>query len=977
MLSLATQPFLLVTSRWEHERSRRPSFLLNFYLALTLLLDIAHARTFWLSATSAVGGAVFARVFTTSVAVKLLLCCVEAWGKGRWTSPDGKDHSPEESSSAFSIATCSWLWPLFLRGYRKTLALSDIFALDHSLSAQTTTPRLLEKLQHQRQAKRKNALLWALISAFPSIFALPIGPRAALVGLRYAQAFLLQALLHNLEQPATQQTRNSGYGLIGACALTYGGMVMSTAYYGYWNNRIPAVARSSLCAAIYQASTGMDVSKASEAASLTLMSTDVAHIETGLLQMHQLWGGLAEVALGSWLLYTKLGLAFLVPFGLIIFCTAVLGWTMSFIGHRQTIWMEKIEERVAVTASAISDMNKLRILGAVERVGDLIQKLRANEIHAGNQFRKLVLVSIVLSYMSMSLSPAIAFAATSRDFNTSTLFVSVSFIMLFSSPLLSLFQALPVFFAALASFQRIDLYLSHQPRKEFRTLQHGIEGKSSINCSDKDNGFQGQCSATVSFHSEKLDGSLPSLISESAFSLKNASFGWDEGKMILQNLNLILPKGKFSIVFGSVASGKSTLCHGLLGEVPFATGEVNVNLSGSAIGYCAQTASLPSGTIKENIVGFSPFSQNRYDSVIAAAILTPDISQLSMSQDTNIAELSGGQKQRVALARALYLETDTTLFDDALSGLDMNTEASIFHNIFGPAGLVRQRGATAVYFTSSARHLAFADNIVRLDKSGILVSHEDGELPLDGGKTVSPIEANITIKTGSRQEGSIGTPTDKTVMGSADTGGSQSDCNTAEDEARTTGDFTIYMFYLHNTTVLLSALVIACSIFTGFCTNFSNVWLSYWAQDSFDQQNSFYLGIFGALRSSELLGIGGASAALLIGVVTSTGTNLHSRAIRTVMQAPLSFFTNTDAGTVTTLFSQDITIVDGELPVSMLNALLVLFDLLGNFFVIAVASPFIIISYPVLAAILYLIQMFYLRTSRQLRLLDLEAKAPL
>jgi hypothetical protein len=95
------------------------------------------------------------------------------------------------------------------------------------------------------------------------------------------------------------------------------------------------------------------------------------------------------------------------------------------------------------------------------------------------------------------------------------------------------------------------------------------------------------------------------------------------------------------------------------------------------------------------------------------------------------------------------------------------------------------------------------------------------------------------------------------------------------------------------------------------------------------------------------------------------------------MQAPLRLFTNTDAGTVTTLFTQDMTIVDGELPVALLNAFLVLFDLLGNFFLIAVASPFIIVSYPALAGMLYVIQMFYLRTSRQLRLLDLEAKAPL
>lgn len=41
------------------------------------------------------------------------------------------------------------------------------------------------------------------------------------------------------------------------------------------------------------------------------------------------------------------------------------------------------------------------------------------------------------------------------------------------------------------------------------------------------------------------------------------------------------------------------------------------------------------------------------------------------------------------------------------------------------------------------------------------------------------------------------------------------------------------------------------------------------------------------------------------------------------------------------------------------------------------SSPWLAISYPFLGALLYVVQKFYLRTSRQLRLLDLEAKTPL
>ena len=67
----------------------------------------------------------------------------------------------------------------------------------------------------------------------------------------------------------------------------------------------------------------------------------------------------------------------------------------------------------------------------------------------------------------------------------------------------------------------------------------------------------------------------------------------------------------------------------------------------------------------------------------------------------------------------------------------------------------------------------------------------------------------------------------------------------------------------------------------------------------------------------------------------------------------------------------------GELPQSFLNLILESFTCLGLAAVIATSSPFLTITYPFLFFTIYGIQIFYLRTSRQIRLLDLEAKNPL
>lgn len=65
-----------------------------------------------------------------------------------------------------------------------------------------------------------------------------------------------------------------------------------------------------------------------------------------------------------------------------------------------------------------------------------------------------------------------------------------------------------------------------------------------------------------------------------------------------------------------------------------------------------------------------------------------------------------------------------------------------------------------------------------------------------------------------------------------------------------------------------------------------------------------------------LLGI-----ALDIVSVKRAGANLHQTALRTLIQAPLGFFTKTDTGIVTNLFSQDLNLVDTELPNALLNTL--------------------------------------------------------
>lgn len=95
------------------------------------------------------------------------------------------------------------------------------------------------------------------------------------------------------------------------------------------------------------------------------------------------------------------------------------------------------------------------------------------------------------------------------------------------------------------------------------------------------------------------------------------------------------------------------------------------------------------------------------------------------------------------------------------------------------------------------------------------------------------------------------------------------------------------------------------------------------------------------------------------------------------MSATMSFFSTTDTGVTTNRFSQDLNLIDSELPTCMVDLIEYVFNNLYKIILIAVATVYILPTLPFLFLAFWAVQRFYLRTSRQIRFLDLETKAPL
>jgi ATP-binding cassette subfamily C (CFTR/MRP) protein 1 len=130
-ISLIGTLVLAVLSSLEHMRSIRPSWLLNIYLLLTVVFDIVRSRTYSLSPDLDA----IATVFTSRVAVELILAIIEARPKRRLLLPEFAASPLEATSGPYKRALFWWLNALFKKGYSESLTVDDLFHLDKHLQS--------------------------------------------------------------------------------------------------------------------------------------------------------------------------------------------------------------------------------------------------------------------------------------------------------------------------------------------------------------------------------------------------------------------------------------------------------------------------------------------------------------------------------------------------------------------------------------------------------------------------------------------------------------------------------------------------------------------------------------------------------------------------------------------------------------------------------------------------------------------------
>lgn len=968
----------------EHIRTVRPSLILSVYLLFTSIFDIERSRSYSLTPELDLP----ATIFTTRLAVKVLLAVFEARGKRKLLLPEYADCPSETTGGIYRTASFWWLNELFKKGFSGPVSVDDLFRLDKHLQADylhhalgTAWNKVHSSGSHSLFLATVKRLKWPILAVVP--------PRLALIGFNFCQPFLINRAVTFSQQSTSSQTANIGYGLIGAYILVFVGMAVSTGQYMHLTFRFITMIRGGLISMLYSKATEVAIVDVDTASSITLMSADVERIVTGMETGHELWANSLEIAIAMYLLERQLGVACTIPIAVAVVSLAGSLCATSLVMQRQALWLEAIERRIAATSAMLDSMKGVKMGGLTEVLREDLQKLRVDEMNISKKFRKLLIWTMGFSYISPIVSPILAFAVFSilaqndsdGGLDTATVFTSLSLFTLLTEPLGSLIMALSSLMGGLGSFKRIQEFMSMKRKAEMRRFP-SPDGSNIGLVSDIDSGSEKGSEVSQKSRS-LLEFKEPNSLGNQAIVIENGFFGWDKtdpAAGILHAINMIVPRGKITMVVGPVGCGKSTLIKAVLGELPVMGGTLQV--SSLRIALCDQTAWHVNGTVQESIIGVSDFDQRWYSSVVRSCALDEDLRQLPQGDQTQIGSkgiaLSGGQSQRIALARAVYAQKDIIVLDDCLSGLDGQTENRIWHSLFGHDGLLKRCRTTVLIASSSAKRLPYSDHVVVLDSEGTIVEQGNFErLNLSGGY-VSGFDLPPPDWDYSPEKHVYEAPPKYTERQVSSTKVSEDDIQAEAN--RRTGDVAIYLYYIRSVGWIPTLIFMVSIVIFIFGISFPSIWVKMWAEYNEDHPNQrlgYYLGIYAMLGGLSLFFLIVSCWQLIITMVPRSGVIFHQKLLDTVLGSPMSFFSTTDTGVTLNRFSQDLMLIDMELPVAALNTFATFVLCIGQMALIAVAAPYAAISFPVVGVTVYFIQMFYLRTSRQLRFLDLEAKSPL
>ncbi|KAK5854000.1 hypothetical protein PBY51_015104 [Eleginops maclovinus] len=442
--------------------------------------------------------------------------------------------------------------------------------------------------------------------------------------------------------------------------------------------------RTAIIAAVYKKAlvVSNDTRKESTVGeTVNLMSADAQRFNDVTNFIHLLWSCPIQILLSIFFLWIELGPSVLAGLAVMVLMGPINGLIATKARKLQIKCMKFKDKRLKIMNEILNGIKILKLYAWEASFQTQVEDIREQELKVMKKFAYLSSIAVFV----FSTAPALVSLATFAVFvgvspnnilTAEKAFTSISLFNLLRFPLAMLPMLIASIVQTTVSKKRLEKFLG------------GEDLKTDIVLHD------------------------PSF--NSAVGVHDGSFAWERGsEPLLKNISLDIKPGRLVAVVGAVGSGKSSLMSALLGEMHTTKGFINIQ---GSLAFVPQQAWIQNATLKDNVLFGSQYEKTRFQEVIHACALEPDLQLLPGRELTEIGEkginLSGGQKQRVSLARAAYSEADIYLLDDPLSAVDSHVGKHLFDEVIGPNGILKDK--TRILVTHGVSFLPYVDEIVVL-----------------------------------------------------------------------------------------------------------------------------------------------------------------------------------------------------------------------------------------------------------------------
>ncbi|CAL8304688.1 unnamed protein product [Lota lota] len=1055
---------LLVTFLIQFERLRgmQSSGVLFIFWFLSLLCAIVPFRSKILQASSTSEPPDKLRftsfyLYFSLVLLELILSCFNEKPPLFSTVVTDPNPCPEYTAGFLSTITFWWFTRMAVKGYKMPLEAKDLWSLNLHDSSQAVVPKFLgewEKEQAKAQSEQQSlsaravyskappdgatnhaapglgvvvengpeetevllsqrraaspqpSFLWALIKAFGPFFL--IGSAYKL--LQDLITFVSPQLLRLLISFTKQKGAPDWWGYALAFLMFFAALLQTLILHQHFQYCFVTGMRlrTAIIGAIYRKSlviTNAAKRKSTVGEIVNLMSVDAQRFMDLTTFLNMLWSAPLQIVLALYFLWQNLGPSVLAGLAVMVLLIPLNAAIAVKTRGYQVQQMQHKDARIKLMSEILNGIKVLKLYAWEGSFQEKVLAIRQKELDV---LRRTAYLG-ALSTMAWTSAPFLVALTTfsvyvkldeANVLDAEKAFVSLSLFNILRFPLNMLPQVISSIIQASVSLKRIQDFLSHSE------LDPEAVEKNSM-------------------------------ASEHSVTVINGKFTWTkQDPPALHNINMMVPQGSLVAVVGHVGCGKSSLISALLGEMEKMEGDVTVR---GSVAYVPQQAWIQNATLRDNILFGKSFAEQKYQSVLEACALTPDLEVLPGGDMTEIGEkginLSGGQRQRVSLARALYSDAEVYLLDDPLSAVDAHVAKHIFDNLIGPEGALK--GKTRILVTHGVSFLSQVDNILvmvegrvsemgsyqgLLDQNGAFAEflrnyamedvieeeatedlmEEDELFPDDAlsnhtdmadnepvvNETKRQFIRQISIISGdsdnsktrrrllSSQRKSCEPPLEKKPH---QTPGSE---KLIHAETSETGRVKMQVFMDYARAVGLALSVVICLLYG--CQNAAaigaNVWLSDWTKDTSANQTreevNMRLGVYASLGIAQAILVMVSSFTLAVGNI-GAAKKLHYNLLDNKFHTPQSFFDTTPLGRLINRFSKDIYIIDEALPATVLMFLGTVFSSLSTMIVIIASTPIFAVVIVPLAAVYVFVQRFYVATSRQLKRLESVSRSPI